>query len=147
MALKKICKCGKLIPQEVKLCEECAKKYQENKKESNRHYDTHVRDRESITFYHGKEWSFTRESIKNRDNGLCRLCLSDKTIKPMHTVHHIEELKDNWSKRLNKNNLISVCDKCHKVIHAEYKKGNSNKIAMQKRLKKIIEGEGEVEKF
>lgn len=147
MALMKMCKCGQLIPQGTKRCGQCEKKYQEHKKDNNKHYDTHIRDKKAISFYHSKEWLLTRENIKHRDNGLCKLCLNNKIIKPMDTVHHIEELKDSWSKRINNNNLISVCDKCHKLIHAKYNKSPLDKLEMQRELRRILIGEGEVENF
>ncbi|KEH91576.1 HNH endonuclease (plasmid) [Clostridium botulinum C/D str. BKT12695] len=127
-----MCSCGNIIKQGTK-CPKCSKKY-----------DNLVRDKKSRNFYHSRSWIITRNRIKNRDNGLCLVCLKSKTITPMDTVHHIEELSNTWSKRLDSNNLISVCNSCHNSIHAKYKKSKIDKLEMQRELKEIIKGEGEV---
>lgn len=41
------------------------------------------------------------------------------------TVHHIVHIKDNWEKRLDLDNLETICLECHNKEHPE--KGAKNK--------------------
>jgi len=137
MALKKICPgCGKLIDYSIKYCNECADKYREKNKIRHKEYKANRTDKKEQKFYISKEWLVTRETIKARDKGLCKLCLSKGNIKYMNTVHHIEELKDCWDKRLDPRNLISLCESCHQEVHNQYK---MNKLGLQNILKNLIE--------
>lgn len=139
MPLKKMCpKCGGLISIVEKMCEKCTDKYLEEKKESDKLYDKRYRDKRSAEFYHSKEWNVVRERVRQRDNGLCLLCLANKNIRSMNVVHHIEELRTNYSKRVDVNNLICLCSKCHNVVHGEYDKGNKREI--QEQLRGMIGG-------
>jgi 5-methylcytosine-specific restriction endonuclease McrA len=49
-----------------------------------------------------------RESIRKRDNYICQKCNNKSTKSKLH-IHHINYNKKNC----NKNNLISLCMKCH----------------------------------
>lgn len=57
--LLKSCRCGKLIPQSVKMCEECERRQQ------SRHmiYNNTRRDKRAAEFYVSKEWRAMRERI------------------------------------------------------------------------------------
>lgn len=57
--LLKSCRCGKLIPQSVKMCEECEQRQQ------SRHmiYNNTRRDKRAAEFYVSKEWRAMRERI------------------------------------------------------------------------------------
>ncbi|AUM89176.1 HNH endonuclease [Clostridium botulinum] len=137
MALKKICPgCGKLIDYSIKYCNECSNKYKEKNKIRHKQYKANRTDEKEQRFYVSKPWLITRETIKARDKGLCRVCLSKGDIRYMNTVHHIEELKDCWDKRLDPSNLISVCESCHQEVHNQYK---INKLGLQNILKNLIE--------
>src|SRR5690625_3216889 len=89
----------------------------------NRHsiYDKYARDKESKRFYNSAEWKKCRGLRLIIDNYLCQECLKQKKITPANTVHHIIELRDDPSKGLELDNLVSVCPSCHSSIHA---KGN-----------------------
>ncbi|GAA0069242.1 hypothetical protein UT300003_07650 [Clostridium sardiniense] len=107
-------------------------------KENDRHkeYKKYRTDDKEQKFYKSKPWIITRSIIKDKDNGLCLRCLANKEIRPMNTVHHIEELKDSWEDKLKEDNLISLCEHCHQAIHKEYK--TVNKIKDQHELKSLI---------
>lgn len=97
-------------------------KYKVQQKESDRqkYYDKNIRykrDKKYADFYRSKPWEKVREVVLARDNGLCQECLKDKRVTLADTVHHIIELKDDWGKRLDLNNLISICSSCHSKIH------------------------------
>ena len=65
--LLKSCRCGKLIPQSVKMCEECEQRQQ------SRHmiYNNTRRDKRAAEFYVSKEWRAMRERIiEVYDNGI-----------------------------------------------------------------------------
>ena len=123
MGLKKICKCGKVIPYSIKRCPECEVKAEEERKQHIRYYKkvTQERDRKYDKFYKSKEWSKIRQVAIARDNALCKDCLENNTITPYNTVHHIVPIKDDWNKRLDINNLICLCESCHQKSHNSMK--------------------------
>ena len=132
--MKKYCsRCNvRLINRNEKYCSICASKEESRHKE----YKKYRTDDKEQRFYKSKEWNVIRAIIKDKDNGLCLRCLTNKVIRPMNTVHHIEELKASWSKRLDEDNLISLCEQCHQSIHKEYK--TENKVKAQQELKSMI---------
>lgn len=109
--------CNKLVKKPGRYCDAHKTVEQENKKENNRYYDKNIRDRKADAFYHSDEWRKTRTSVLIRDNYLCTRCLADGVLKKAEVVHHIVELKDDWSKRLKIDNLESLCDSCHNKHH------------------------------
>lgn len=123
MALMKQCRCGKVIDHKKKYCSECEKKYQQEKYESNKYYDKYIRDKRSTAFYNSPEWIKAREYILGKYKGLDLYAFFiEKKIVYADTVHHIEELKENWNIRLNITNLIPLSNSNHNVIHAMYEK-------------------------
>lgn len=61
-------------------------------------------------------WQKKREEIKERDYYLCRICLYNKKINRLNLqVHHIVSLEEDYNKRLDSNNLITLCPKCHEL--------------------------------
>ena len=90
-------------------------------------------------FYRSKEWLNKRRYIIERDMGLCIDCLISKE-EPVDAkiVHHIEPVKDNWNRRLENNNLISVCDSCHKKIEGRYSAGRFEKEYEKNRLINLL---------
>ena len=59
--------------------------------------------------------------MKERDGYLCRACLANLpgTVCRINTkrlsVHHIISLKDDWDRRLDTENLITLCDVHHEL--------------------------------
>ncbi|MCS4471110.1 HNH endonuclease [Clostridium botulinum] len=76
--------------------------------------------------------------MKQRDNGLCLMCLKDKKIVPYDVVHHIIELRQDYNKRIKKHNLLCLCHECHNIVHTEYKKSKKSKEAIQLMLLNLI---------
>ena len=119
--LSKLCpRCGKKILMSEKYCNECNDKIVEDKKQSYKRYKARRDDLKEQRFYCTKEWNMAREIVKARDYGSCRICQSQGNIINFDVVHHIIELKEDWNKRTNKNNLICLCDKCHSKVHDIY---------------------------
>ncbi len=67
------------------------------------------------------EWKCKRDYIKKRDRYLCRACYCglSGTLKRLNnenlSVHHIVPLKADFSKRLDDNNLITLCTVHHEM--------------------------------
>ena len=70
-------------------------------------------------FRHTGDWKKMREHILHRDRRLCLCCLAgiDETETRYETrdlsVHHIVPLKEDYSKRLDEDNLITLCGYHH----------------------------------
>lgn len=143
--LKKFCRCGKIISQEFKMCSECQSKEEDRLKISNKNiykkYKSNRTDFKEQKFYTSKDWKLTREVVKQRDKGLCKLCEDKSKINFADTVHHIEPLKDCWGKRFSSSNLICLCNRCHFYVHKKYDKSNDSKVEMQVKLQRIIKDE------
>lgn len=69
------------------------------------------------SFYTSVKWRRKRESILRRDKYLCQICKKYGKNTEAVIVHHKVEVNDDWSKRLEDDNLISVCAKHHNQIH------------------------------
>ena len=133
--LKKLCsKCGKVIPYGNYRCSNCEIKCKD-KKINNRYYNKFMRDKVAQTFYDSPKWKRVRKVVLSRDLGICLVCKSKGVISYADVVHHIVELKEDNSKSLDVNNLISLCSSCHNKIHSQYK---INKINTQTGLYKMI---------
>lgn len=75
------------------------------------------------SLYKSMYWENKREEILRRDHYQCQRCLGKFgdvkriKLKKANTVHHIVELKDNPDLMLDDDNLISLCNNCHNIIH------------------------------
>lgn len=132
--MKKICpRCNRrLVNISKKYCEVCEAKANDRHKE----YKKYREDSKEQSFYSSTAWRLKREKIKYIDNGYCLLCLDKGILKAMDTTHHIVELKEDWIKRFDEENLISLCESCHQVVHNKYK--TSDKEQTQNELKSIL---------
>ena len=102
--LMKTCsRCGKLHPLGYK-CYANSKNYY---KESNP---------EIRKFRSSSLWTNKADEIKDRDHYLCQVCLSKNILNYDDlSVHHILPLREDFSKRLDNNNLITLCEKHHRM--------------------------------
>ena len=100
-------------------CEEHQTEANKQRAESNRFYDQHLRDKRTEAFYKSRAWQAARYRALTRDNYLCQECLRQGRITRADTVHHKVELKQDWSKRLQLDNLVSLCAECHNRLHAK----------------------------
>lgn len=120
---KKIClgeQCKNLISMKQKYCSSCGKIRAMEKREHNKKYDEFIRDAEIKRFYQSIAWKKIRSFVLIRDNYLCQECLNASVITSAELVHHIREIKEDWSLRLEPNNCISVCKPCHNKIDHKY---------------------------
>lgn len=81
------------------------------------------RDKKSQSLYNSYEWQKLRQLAMKRDNYLCQSCLREGVLASADVVHHLVEVRDDWSKRLDLDNLESVCHGCHNVEHKAYPRG------------------------
>ena len=117
--------CNELIDYRNKFCE----KHKELINQSNKDYERYrnERDKTYIQFYQSKQWKNTRKSVMLEYDYLCQECLRQGYYQQANVVDHIIELKDDWSKRLDKDNLIPLCHSCHnkKTKEEQRRRGTS----------------------
>ena len=121
MALKKLCSysgCNVLVDYGTKYC------YKHRTKDKERYKDyrrSRLRDEEEKArqkFYNSPEWKNVRDLVIRKCFGIdiVEYYRTGQIIKG-YTVHHIIELKDDWNKRLDINNLIYLSQENHIKIH------------------------------
>lgn len=77
--------------------------------------------KQAKTFHNSKKWQDKREEIKARDNYCCQVCArgSHNPSRQYETedisVHHIIPLVEDYEKRLDNNNLITLCSRHHEM--------------------------------
>ena len=73
-------------------------------------------------FRWSKAWQDKREEIKQRDKYMCVHCFKKHEGEPINkdminyrslSVHHIVPLCEDYDKRLDDDNLITLCGACH----------------------------------
>ncbi len=74
-------------------------------------------DKKEQSFYCSGNWIKLRTVVLGRDHGLCQHCLAEGKVTLVDVIHHIIPIKRDWSKRLDINNLICLCNSCHQQIH------------------------------
>ena len=63
-------------------------------------------------FYKSKAWR--NASYQYRlNNPCCEMCLKSGIVRKADVVDHIIEIRDDYSKRLDEENLQSLCHACH----------------------------------
>ena len=97
---------------------------QEYRKANTKRYNQEVRqnrrNKEYTAFYNSTQWRKLRQQVLIRDNYMCQHCLADGIVNDKDLiVHHKIELKRDWSKRLDMENLEAVCVSCHNKIHGK----------------------------
>ncbi len=117
MLLKK-CRCGKLISQSQMYCEECSKSLNERHKE----YNKYRRNKKHSKFYISGEWLKLRAKILQDFNhiDIYQYYINGRGVKA-EMVHHIVELEEDWSKRLEVSNLIPLSNATHNMITRQYR--------------------------
>ena len=108
--MKKACVyCGKIHDKNF-ICDKKPK--QKSKQTRQRHIEN---------FRSSYDWKLKHEEIKRRDKYLCQACLNNLpgTLSRINqdslSVHHIRPLITNWDLRLDRDNLITLCDMHHEL--------------------------------
>ena len=139
MALMELCgRCGTKIPYKTRYCDECrtiinSEKSRRDKARSKKYNsDRYQRDKAIDSyrlFYTTQAWKDKRSEILRRDNHGCQMCKALCRYEVATDVHHILNLLDHYDKRLDNDNLISLCHDCHyNIVHA-LDLNNKNKIS------------------
>lgn len=121
-------------------CEEHIHIYEERRAQGNKYYDKHIRhskDKKYTKFYHSDEWGDLRKDVLTTYNGvdIYSYYIENKAVTA-NTAHHIIELKEDWDKRLDKDNIFPLTDANHKKIHSLYRK---DKKGTQELLRELLE--------
>lgn len=104
-------------------CEQHKYKAQQEKSQRQRYYDQYIRNKKHAAFYTSPEWAKTRDYVLAKYKGLDLYAFFiEKKIVYADTIHHIEELKDNWNRRLDIDNLFPLSTSNHNHIHSLYEK-------------------------
>ena len=125
-------------------CSSCGKRLLKGEKcscikERYKRYNHERKDSKEDKFYFTSEWDIKRTKIKNKFKGLDIYSYYINGVTEYgKIVHHIVEVKEDWSKRLDDDNLILLTDSNHKKIHKMMLKSSKDKIYIQEQLKKIV---------
>lgn len=90
-------------------------------------------DDRSAEYYNSNAWRSLRKEYYVK-NPLCECCMSHNIVTAADHVHHkrafLTGITDNerWQLLLDEGNLMSVCAKCHTVLHIKAKRYNLNYI-------------------
>ena len=111
--------CGRIHPEDKM----CKRVYKKNTKESH--------------FRNTNAWIKKRNQIKKRDKYLCQLCLKDNIYTYDNLqVHHIIPIAKDYNKKLDSDNLITLC----RMHHEQVKKGIISKEELYELLEVPPEG-------
>lgn len=87
-------------------------------------YRKKEKDSKANRFRKTKAWTKKSIEIRQRDRYLCRVCEADlyHTMRRYNSegieVHHITPLAEDYNKRLDNDNLITLCQYHHKLAEA-----------------------------
>lgn len=136
MVLKKQCRCGVKIDKSDKCCPRCISYYRDRSKERYRLYDEKKRDNAAHAFYLSTEWKTIREVILTRFKFIdVYIYYTRGVVVQADTVHHIIEISEDSTRKLDETNLFPVSRATHEKIHRLYKK---DKIATQQMLFNLL---------
>lgn len=69
------------------------------------------------SFYCSREWQQLRQAKWVSSDGLCEMCRAKGIIRSAKEIHHKIPIEEDWSKRLDYDNLIALCSDCHNFEH------------------------------
>lgn len=134
---RKCTECGKKVLEHT-LCQCEEKKRLDSYKDYKRRRMMDKYEKERQKFYSSDSWLKLSENIKKHYLGLCVVCWNKNKIQESEYTHHIQTLKDRYDLRLCEDNLIPLCDCCHKKVHKLYDKSEKDKVVIQKALSDLI---------
>lgn len=141
--LKKLCSypgCHKVIEDGVKYCD----KHRDTDRERYREYKRRrMKDEEEARrqrFYNSKVWELFRAARAAEQLGIdiYEYYMAGKIVAA-ENYHHIEEITEDWARRLDAANVIGVSEANHRRIHKEYERSYKAKKKMQKNLYAMLE--------
>lgn len=128
--INRICsRCGKIVPVGQRCT--CQPAYR-------RDYNKFRRDKRLQRFRASDEWKRIRQKVIERDGGLDQYVLHETgELKAGFSVHHIVPLSEDWSRRTDPSNLITLSDDTHASIEYRYK--GKQRAALQSLLFSIVQ--------
>lgn len=128
--INKICsRCGKILPVGQRCT--CQPAYR-------RDYNKFRRDKRIRSFRASDTWKRVRLAVIERDEGLDQYVLHETgELKAGFSVHHIIPLSEDWDRRADPSNLITLSDDTHASI--EYKYRGKQRAALQSLLFSIVQ--------
>ena len=107
------CKCGILIPQELRLCPDCEAK-ESDKMSRHMEYNLRRRNKKAAAFYVSAEWRKVRAFALSLYDSLDMYAYYvQHKIVVADMVHHITEIEEDWTQRLNVENLFPLSNGNH----------------------------------
>lgn len=122
--MNKLCNsygCRELTKLKEKYCDKHKVIELENIKRWRKSYDEKRQDDKYKKFYKSSRWKFLRSHVLKRDNYVCQECIKENKLTVCNTVHHIVSIKEDFSKALDEDNLITLCHECHNKIHERFR--------------------------
>ena len=104
MPLKQ-CKCGRAVPKLP--CDECKRKKQRLSDDKNKG--------NARGFHQSHAWTVLSREKRSRDP-LCERCKWKGRVEAATEVHHIRPVRTHPQLAMNPNNLMSLCDRCHRAV-------------------------------
>lgn len=84
------------------------------------------KDSKANRFRKTNAWKEKSVEIRQRDNFLCQVCLKENIFNYQDLqVHHIIPLEQDYDKRLDNDNLITLCSKHHKQAEKQEMKAEA----------------------
>lgn len=86
-----------------------------------KHFKKYRKDKPQDKFRSLAIWQKKRELIKQRDRYLCQVCITElyETLNELTyqdlEVHHIVPIEEDYDRRLDDDNLITLCSYHHKM--------------------------------
>lgn len=122
-------RCGRILPVGQRCT--CQPAYR-------RDYNRFRRDKRLQRFRASDEWKRIRQKVIERDEGLDQYVLHETgELKAGFSVHHIVPLSEDWSRRTDPSNLITLSDDTHASIEYRYK--GKQRAALQSLLFSIVQ--------
>lgn len=72
-------------------------------------------------------WEQVRQEAFERDKRECICCGKYELLQG----HHIKNFADNIEERYDVDNVVTLCEECHKQFHSIYGKRNTSKLQLQ----------------
>ena len=116
---KKICNqigCNELINMSET---HCSKHMKSVNTQRNRDYNRYKRNKKHDKFYQSSGWKVNRDIAMSRTGGLCEECMEFDMVTQADVVDHIISLDEDYSKRLDLDNLRPLCHSHHNKKTAE----------------------------
>ena len=137
MALLKVCACPtcrNLVEYPNVFCKE----HEDSDKQRYKQYKATRTDKKEQALYKSAIWYSVKESVISSCFGIdIYKFYTENLIETVELVHHIIEVKEDWNKRLDTDNLIALTEESHSKIHHIYNQSKEAKKECQAMLRQF----------